>query len=335
MQLENNVVLKYIEQFGVIPISIERLKKGSASLYYVNASNDKQYVLKVYEPKHSYEVISRDHKITTYLQNNGIPAPTYISTPAGTVLGKEGSYYSLMERIPGYSIGDNGSSNAQLYDSAIFYAKIVNALKNCPIDFPLFDLSKFSTAFIESVQAQFEDLIHSGDYDIQRLVTKKREILHNLIRLIDVSDFYNLSFLNSHGDYTHFQLLYDDGGRICGVLDFLSAKKTPPIWELFRCFIYQSNSYNQVNGAFSVSALVKFIRSYTLLSSLSKYDVMHMIPLYAYYAATSLFGIKQYMAKDDPVAFSLAKTIFIQSSYLIENYSSIQNTFEEQFHDYE
>ena len=176
------------------------------------------------------------------------------------MLGKEGSYYSLMERIPGYSIGDNGSSNAQLYDSAIFYAKIVNALKNCPIDFPLFDLSKFSTAFIESVQAQFEDLIHSGDYDIQRLVTKKREILHNLIRLIDVSDFYNLSFLNSHGDYTHFQLLYDDGGRICGVLD---------------------------------------------------------------------------LAKDDPVAFSLAKTIFIQSSYLIENYSSIQNTFEEQFHDYE
>ena len=59
----------------------------------------------------------------------------------------------------------------------------------------------------------------------------------NLLNNFDFEIIKKMTIMNSHGDYSVQQLIYNDNSKTT-VIDFETAKKLPIIWEVLRSYSY-------------------------------------------------------------------------------------------------
>ena len=112
--------------------------------------------------------------------------------------------------------------------------------------------------------------------------------------LIENFKFYiiqKLTIMNSHGDYSVQQLIYNDKEETT-VIDFETAKKLPIIWEVMRSYSYIDKEAK--NGNLNLNTLVDYVKEFSKYVKLNEYDLKYAAKIYLIQIVSSPFGYKQY-----------------------------------------
>ena len=88
---------------------------------------------------------------------------------------------------------------------------------------------------------------------------KKKEVIYKIAE--NRQDFSGLTFVNSHGDYSVLQLIFDPvDDRKMTVIDFAAASRLPAVWEIIRSYSYADPACAQ--GTLSFDSLIPYVQSY-------------------------------------------------------------------------
>ena len=127
--------------------------------------------------------------------------------------------------------------------------------------------------------------------------------------------------MNSHGDYSVQQLIYNDKEETT-VIDFETAKKLPIIWEVMRSYSYIDKEAK--NGNLNLNTLVDYVKEFSKYVKLNEYDLKYVAKIYLIQIVSSPFGYKQYndnYEKTGLLEFALFRTNLCR--YLYKNSDEI------------
>ena len=144
----------------------------------------------------------------------------------------------------------------------------------------------------------------------------------------DFSDMSKLTVMNTHGDYSVLQFIYEDG-KINAIIDFVSDCRMPIVWEIIRSYSYIDPKAKE--GKIDIDNLVQYVKTFTNYVKLNEYDFKFMSYLYLVQLLASTFGYKQYIADNSKT--SLLDFAFFRTrlcKYLFENAEKITKTLMEE-----
>ena len=297
----NKEIINQVKEKYNIPITkIEKEPRGSANIFYIYDNNETQYVLKEFESACNEENVIKEINITNHLSHDGIKVPTYIKTT-------EGNYYFkyknrtviLMKYIEGYTKEANTGNEEQLMESAEILGKMLKSLENFEglqiVDIEKWcDGSKLITGKNKFLKI-LEQIANSSDNDITQQIKedmKSRIEIIEKLENIDFSNMKNLTLMNSHGDYSIMQFIYQNE-KVEAMLDFAKARKMPIAWEIIRSFTYIDK--DSLNGDLNIENLVKYTQKVMRYVKLTKYDLKWMPHFYLIQLVSSPFGYEQYL----------------------------------------
>lgn len=307
-----------VSQYGIYPKRLSLLSRGVSLVYYLEDEFGAKYVLKLLNNKYSTESIELSCNIALYLKNMDFPVPIIYRSIAGAEYSNIGGHNSiLMSFLKGKRIGENKENQKMLYDLSDFYGHLTKTLESFPCEMPYPKANKFRLTKDDTVQNRLRTLIDTlGDRDIAFFIQRKMEMLESINY---GSDYEFISYVNSIGDFTHFQLLYDENNCICGLLDFDSSKKMPAVYELFRSYIFSTIRYEQESGSFPIAELAAYLNHYLVYHSLSNYDLKYFFYPFYIEMLKSTFGFEQYAINhNDRDALQIGISIYNKCSFLYE-----------------
>ena len=267
IQIESNFGLKILRS-----IKIER---GSADVYLIYTNNGK-YVVKHFLKKHTYDRVYKELIICDYLRERGICIPSYIQSSNNKRLDTyDNRIYTISTYIEGLRVDANQFDVTQLEESIQLYFQIVRLLNKYPYKLRAFDKSKYSLKAINNTIEYLKTSIKNNEKSLLEIRDKKISLLEHL-KKCDIASLSQMTHLYSHGDYTHFQFIYDNNYHIKAITDWSSVKELPISYELFRSFIYQIKSYNKNNGGFNLLDLHSYIEKIKKYYNLSKIDILYI-----------------------------------------------------------
>lgn len=325
--LNNEKIIKLGREIYNIEIyQITKLNRGSANLYSLN---NNKYILKEFQSKYSSDEIEKEIKIINHLKQDNIPVPEYLKTIDGNYSFVYDGRIIIMQRfITGYTIESNTASYNQVLESAEYLGKIVKSLSTLEIDLASSDVNKWFS--IESINESIEkhkqllELIQKDkEPQIYKDLTSKIDMLNNVRDSFDFSDMNKVSVMNTHGDFSLLQFIYEDG-RIKAIIDFVSACKMPIAWEIIRSYSYIDPDVKE--GQININNLVKYTKTFSKYVLLNKYDLKYMSYLYLVQLLSSTFGYKQYIddnSKKELLEFAYFRTKLCKNLY--ENANKIAN----------
>ena len=133
-----------------------------------------------------------------------------------------------------------------------------------------------------------------------------------------------MTILNSHGDYTVSQFIYNKDKNIEVVLDFITAKYMPIAWEIIRSYIYIDKKYR--HGKFNFDNFITYVQTINDILPLNKYDLKYMVYIYYIYILKSTFGYEQYIIdKKGRKYLKIARNNYWQCLFLTKNIEFITN----------
>ena len=136
--------------------------------------------------------------------------------------------------------------------------------------------------------------------------------------LIDQFDFgiiRRLSIMNTHGDYSIQQLIYNEG-KLATVIDFETAKKMPIVWEIVRSYSYVDK--NAEDGKIDTDNLIQYFKEVSKYVELNEYDLKFAPHIYLMQLIGSTFGYREYnkdCSQKDLLKFALFRTNLCRSLY--------------------
>ena len=139
--------------------------------------------------------------------------------------------------------------------------------------------------------------------------------------------------MNSHGDYSVQQLIYNDDNGKTTVIDFETAKKLPIIWEVMRSYSYIDEEVK--NGKINIDTLVEYVKEFTKYIQLNEYDLKYAPQIYLIQIVSSPFGYKQYnddYEKTGLLEFALFRTNLCR--YLYNNSKEISTRLQKEVNSY-
>ena len=74
--------------------------------------------------------------------------------------------------------------------------------------------------------------------------------------------------MNTHGDYSIQQLIYNEG-KLATVIDFETAKKMPIVWEIVRSYSYVDK--NAEDGKIDTDNLIQYFKEVSKYVELNQY----------------------------------------------------------------
>lgn len=305
---------------------IEKIPNGSASVFYIESTNNRNYVLKIFQDFYTEQDILKEVKIIELLKSNNINVPVYIKTKDNEYFCKHEKSCVIMQKyISGNVKKLNEGNKKQLIDSAKNFADIVIALEK--MDNLKLDNVKdwFSKEKINKALNNYKELIKQCDISIaieKRILNdlKEKSKMLEQIKIISFEMLDNITYKNTHGDYNVLQLIYDENDNIKATIDFVSAKRLPIVWELIRSYSYIDKECK--NGEFNIDNFVEYVKQFSKKVALNKFDLEYMPYIYLVQILTSTFGYKQYFENKNSsiISFGFFRTKL--AKYLYE-YSEI------------
>ncbi len=190
----------------------------------------------------------------------------------------------------------------------------------------------------QMVAQNFEDLINKlnldnpyrekFEKDLQDKINMSKDLLNNF----DFEIIKKMTIMNSHGDYSVQQLIYNDNSKTT-VIDFETAKKLPIIWEVLRSYSYIDEEAK--NGELNIDTLVEYVKEFAKYVQLNEYDLKYAAQLYLIQIVSSPFGYKQYnddYEKKGLLEFALFRTNLCR--YLYNNSKEISTRLQKEVNGY-
>ena len=323
----NEQIIKALinKNYGIEIMKIEKINRGTANIFKIK-SNDKVYILKEFSEGRTEESVIKETNIINFLKEKGIDVPVYIKSKQNSFYIKfENRIIILQECIDGYTMENNTGDYQKTIESAKILGKMTQALKDYE-------------GLEEDGIIKMEDLINKlnldnpyrekFEKDLQDKINMSKDLLNNF----DFEMIRKMTIMNSHGDYSVQQLIYNDNGKTT-VIDFETAKKLPIIWEVMRSYSYVDEEAK--NGELNIDTLVEYVKKFAKYVQLNKYDLKYAAQLYLIQIVSSPFGYKQYnddYEKKGLLEFALFRTNLCR--YLYNNSKEISTRLQKEVNSY-
>lgn len=144
---------------------------------------------------------------------------------------------------------------------------------------------------LSSYENSLKAAIENGDVQQEKNIRRNMELLKRFPAYhFDSSKF---TCGSTHGDYMISQIIWDKE-QIAGVIDWTCACTHPYIWEVVRSYVFMAPECKE--GVINMEALVQYIREYSRISPLNRYDVENAGNLFYYFLAVCDFYGQYYQA---------------------------------------
>lgn len=322
------IIEKVKEIYNIDIIKIETEDRGSANIKYLYNKENNKYVFKEFESNCNENNVIKESKIINHLQKSNIKVPTYIKTIAGELYFKyKERTIILMEYIEGYTKASNTGNFKQTIESATILGQMVKSLESYPY-MEVDNIDKwYNKIKIESgLQKHLKLKEKLGDIEIEKSikhdVIEKIRILEKL-KLMDFEGMQNVTYKNSHGDYSIMQFIYKDE-KVNAVLDFAKARAMPISWEIMRSYTYIDEKCK--DGDIDINNLLEYVKEFQKYVKLNIYDLKFMPHIYLIQLAASPFGYEEYINNNEQknlLNFAVWRTKMCKT--LIKNIDEISN----------
>lgn len=298
-KLDNTIIKKLLkENYQINASKINKIDRGTANIFKIE-TNSKKYILKEFSDGRTEKSVIKEINIINFLKNRNIKVATYVKSIKGDFFIKfEDRIIILQEYIDGYTMENNTGDYEKTIESARILGKMTKELQDyIGLEEDGIMQKWFSK---ESLEKGIEKLTNLKDKikqnnpykvkfekDIEDKINMSKELKEHF--QFDVIN--KLTILNSHGDYSVQQLIYNDNDETT-VIDFETAKKLPIIWEVMRSYSYIDKEAK--NGELNIDTLINYVKEFSKYVKLNEYDLKYAPQIYLIQIVSSPFGYKQY-----------------------------------------
>ncbi len=337
--LNESIIKKLLKDNYEINVSkIKKIDRGTANIYEVE-SEEKKYILKEFSDGRSEESVIKETDIINFLKDRNIKVPVYIkSTQDNFYIKYENRIIILQEYVDGYTMENNTGDYYKTIESARILGKITKELQDYMelkedgiIEkwFSKESLEKGITKMLDLKSKLNEDNPYKAVFenDLEDKIKMSNDLKENF--QFDIVN--KMTIMNSHGDYSVQQLIYNDKEETT-VIDFETAKKLPIIWEVMRSYSYIDKEAK--NGELNIDTLVDYVKEFSKYIKLNKYDLKYAAQIYLIQIVSSPFGYKQYNDDYDKTGlleFALFRTNLCR--YLYKHSAEISLRLQKEFGD--
>lgn len=317
------------DNYNIQVLKVEEINRGTANIFKINASDDKQYILKEFSEGRTKESVIKETDIINFLKDKNIKVPIYIKS-------KKNDFYIehnnriiiLQEFIDGYTMENNTGDYQKTIESATILGKMTKALKEYKgLEEEGIIEKWFSKESLQNGIIKMTDLKGklNNDNPYKEIFAKdlddKIKISKELEENFDFNVIKKMTIMNTHGDYSVQQLIYNDNSETT-IIDFETAKKLPIIWEVMRSYSYIDKDAK--DGNLNIDTLVEYVKEFSKFVKLNEYDLKYAAHMYLIQIVSSVFGYKQY--NDDYQKTGLLQFAFFRTNlcrFLYENLNKI------------
>lgn len=300
---EEDIVELFEQLYGMDGIKeIQLLNGGSAGIYLVDFGTEHQkYILKEFQKGYPERSIINEVDVSNYLSANGIRTSEFIKNKEdGYIYKYKKRFLSVQKFIDGYVPQMYSSPQWLMDESAQLLGKINHVLSTYRIRRYEFKSNWLSQDIVTQKAKKFQDYIEKAQEMDDEFTGRIVDDLNYKLSLIDRLFTYefnreNITFVNSHGDYSNVQLLCKNN-HINSVIDFASACNLPAVWEIIRSFTYADKGSK--DAEVDLDALKRYIKNYLKYSPLKENDMKSIFNVYASQLILSSYGYKEYFKKD-------------------------------------
>lgn len=237
--------------------AIEPLDRGNyAHPLLITTASDQKYVLKKNELRVDEEMLRYQDSLLDRLTRNGVPSvPRPIHDASGRYyIDDDGSFFCLYSYIEGHSVKQNEVDPDQIGEAAAVLARIHRATKDFipdgqpvgPPALPVLDFNDLSRAKGElaSMADELRAINYMSEPALGELKTRflasvglfmdQTDILDRNLKDIGMS---NLARCVIHGNFRPPNTVFDDTGRIAGVIDWDYARADLRVFDLANKFL--------------------------------------------------------------------------------------------------
>lgn len=320
---KNDIITLLRTQYNIEGnIEITKLNRGSSNLFEINV-NGKRYILKEFNSNKPVSLVEKEIRLIKYLQNGKLQVPQYIQL-------NDGRYYFifngkvviLQQFIEGYTVENNTGNYEQMMESATILGKLIRELIGYEglEEEGIIDkwFSKKSVQIgVQKLEEEKKNIKGDNKYKEQFITDFDDKILiaNALIDQFDFGIIRRLSIMNTHGDYSIQQLIYNEG-KSATVIDFETAKKMPIVWEIVRSYSYVDK--NAEGGKIDIDNLIQYFKEVSKYVELNEYDLKFAPHIYLMQLIGSTFGYREYnkdCSQKDLLKFALFRTNLCRSLY--------------------
>jgi thiamine kinase-like enzyme len=297
--LEEHIIRKLLkENYKIDVYRIKKINRGTANIVEVE-SKEKKYILKEFSEGRTEESVIKETSIINFLKDKNIKVPIYIkSTQDNFYIKFENRIIILQEYVDGYTMENNTGDYSKTIESAKILGKITKELQNyIGLEEDGIIEKWFSKESLENGITKMLDLKsklnENNPYksifekDLEDKINMSKDLKENF----QFDRIKKMTIMNSHGDYSVQQLIYNDQGETT-VIDFETAKKLPIIWEVIRSYSYIDKEAK--NGELNIDTLVDYVKEFSKYVKLNEYDLKYVAQIYLIQIVSSTFGYKQY-----------------------------------------
>lgn len=286
------------ENYNIDVFKVRKINRGTANIFEVE-SEEKKYILKEFSDGRSEESVIKETDIINFLKDRNIKVPVYIkSTQNNFYIKFENRTIILQEYVDGYTMDNNTGDYYKTIESAKILGKITKELQDyiglkedgiIEKWFSKESLEKGITKMLDLKSKLNEDNPYKAVFenDLEDKINMSKDLKENF--QFDIVN--KMTIMNSHGDYSVQQLIYNDKEETT-VIDFETAKKLPIIWEVMRSYSYIDKEAK--NGELNIDTLVDYVKEFSKYVKLNKYDLKYSAQIYLIQIVSSPFGYKQY-----------------------------------------
>lgn len=274
-----------LQEYGIEVCDIHQMTTGVGGDTFLVNANQGKFIYKIVdnnEMNHPEE----EPKICCFLFQRGLQVSDFLKTKSGNfVTSFEGKRISHIQKyVEGKVFGMNAAADWFIVQSSLLLGRIHRELqkyKKLPMGIGE-NFFRYMTPenAKNSYRHSYELAEQRGEIEILDDLEFRLKMIHK------VSDWefnlQNLTFSNTHGDYTVNQIICDDD-KISAVVDWTCACRHPVIWEITRSFFYAEPSCG--DGAYDEAKFKDYVENYCSVASLTRYDKDNLIKLYLYQLA--------------------------------------------------
>lgn len=316
------------DNYNIETSKVTKIDRGTANIFEVQ-SKEKKYILKEFSEGRSEESVIKETHIINFLKDRNIKVPVYIKSTQGNFYIKlENRIIIVQEYVDGYTMENNTGDYNKTIESATILGKMTKELKDYTgLEEDGIIEKWFSKESLENGITKMLDLKSKLNVDnpyksiFEKDLEDKINMSKDLIENFQFDIIEKLTIMNSHGDYSVQQLIYNDKEETT-VIDFETAKKLPIIWEVMRSYSYIDKEAK--NGNLNLNTLVDYVKEFSKYVKLNEYDLKYAAKIYLIQIVSSPFGYKQYndnYEKTGLLEFALFRTNLCR--YLYKNSDEI------------
>ena len=316
------------DNYNIETSKVTKIDRGTANIFEVQ-SKEKKYILKEFSEGRSEDSVIKETNIINFLKDRNIKVPVYIKSTQGNFYIKfENRIIIVQEYVDGYTMENNTGDYNKTIESATILGKMTKELKDYTgLEEDGIIEKWFSKESLENGITKILDLKSKLNADnpyksiFEKDLEDKINMSKDLIENFKFDIIQKLTIMNSHGDYSVQQLIYNEKEETT-VIDFETAKKLPIIWEVMRSYSYIDKEAK--NGNLNLNTLVDYVKEFSKYVKLNEYDLKYAAKIYLIQIVSSPFGYKQYndnYEKTGLLEFALFRTNLCR--YLYKNSDEI------------